>query len=59
VDEKLYGDRSGSLEDPFGHIWHVATHREDVSADEIQQRAHSQLGGPEAPDHSRRPSTEA
>lgn len=44
VDDKLYGDRSGSLEDPFGHIWHVATHREDVSADEIQQRAESLLG---------------
>ena len=43
VDEKLYGDRSGSLEDPFGHVWHVATHREDVPASEIQQRAHSLL----------------
>jgi PhnB protein len=41
VDDKLYGDRSGSLEDPFGHVWHVATHREDVTAGEIQQRAHS------------------
>jgi len=39
VDEKVYGDRSGSLEDPFGHIWHVATHREDVSNVEIQQRS--------------------
>ena len=39
VDEKVYGDRSGSLQDPFGHIWHVATHREDVSAVEMQQRA--------------------
>lgn len=38
VDEKIYGDRSGSLEDPFGHIWHVATHREDVSAEEILRR---------------------
>ena len=37
VDEKIYGDRSGSLEDPFGHIWHVATHRKDIPADEIQQ----------------------
>ncbi len=37
VDEKIYGDRSGSLEDPFGHFWHVATHRKNVSADEIQQ----------------------
>ncbi len=38
VDEKVYGDRSGSLEDPFGHIWHIATHREDLSVHEIQQR---------------------
>jgi PhnB protein len=37
VDEKVYGDRSGSLEDPFGHFWYVATHRRDVSNDEIQQ----------------------
>ncbi len=39
VDEKVYGDRSGSLEDPFGHIWHVATHRTNRSNEEIQQRA--------------------
>jgi PhnB protein len=39
VDEKLYGDRSGSLEDPFGHIWQVATHREDLSVEEMQRRA--------------------
>ena len=37
VDEKVYGDRSGSLEDPFGHIWHVATRRRDLPAGEIQQ----------------------
>jgi PhnB protein len=35
VDEKRYGDRSGCLEDPFGHMWHVATHRKDVSPAEI------------------------
>lgn len=39
VDDKLYGDRSGSLEDPFGHVWHIATRKEDVAAEEIQQRA--------------------
>ena len=39
VDEKVYGDRSGSLMDPFGHYWHVATHRRDMSNDEIQQRS--------------------
>ncbi len=44
VDEKVYGDRSGSLEDPFGHIWHIATHKEDVPAAEIQQRTDSLAG---------------
>jgi PhnB protein len=36
VDEKRYGDRSGCLEDPFGHMWHVATRRKDVSPEEIR-----------------------
>ena len=45
VDDKLYGDRSGSLQDPFGHIWHIATHKEDVSFDEMQERACAALGG--------------
>ena len=39
VEDKFYGDRLGSLEDPFGHRWHVATHVEDVSPDEMSKRA--------------------
>jgi len=39
VEDKFYGDRSGSLEDPFGHVWHVSTHVEDVSEEEMQRRA--------------------
>ena len=39
VDDKVYGDRSGSLEDPFGHFWHITTRKEDLSADAIRQRA--------------------
>jgi PhnB protein len=35
VDEKRYGDRSGCVEDPFGYTWHIATHRKDVSPEEI------------------------
>ena len=35
---QFYGDRSGLLADPFGHIWNVATHVEDVSAQEMQRR---------------------
>jgi PhnB protein len=35
---EFYGDRSGTLTDPFGHQWTVATHVEDVPADEMQRR---------------------
>jgi PhnB protein len=37
----LYGDRAGTMEDPFGHIWHIATHKEDLSPGEIKKRAAS------------------
>ena len=39
VKDQFYGDRSGTLEDPFGHVWHVATHKEDLSAEEMERRA--------------------
>jgi PhnB protein len=39
VENMFYGDRSGSFVDPFGHVWHVATHVEDVPPDEIARRA--------------------
>jgi PhnB protein len=39
VEDKFYGDRSGSFEDPFGHRWHVATHVEDVPPEEMEKRA--------------------
>ena len=39
VQDQFYGDRTGVLEDPFGHIWFLATHKEDLSLDEIKQRA--------------------
>lgn len=38
VQDQFYGDRSGNLVDPFGHGWTVATHVEDVSADEMERR---------------------
>jgi len=38
VKTQFYGDRSGTLEDPFGHIWTLNTHVEDVSPDEIARR---------------------
>jgi PhnB protein len=38
VQDQFYGDRSGTLVDPFGHQWTLATHKEDVSPDEMQRR---------------------
>jgi PhnB protein len=38
VADQFYGDRVGTLTDPFGHVWSIATHREDVSVDEAKRR---------------------
>ena len=38
VADQFYGDRSGTLRDPFGHCWMIATHVEDVSPEEMQRR---------------------
>jgi PhnB protein len=39
VQDQFYGDRCGTLTDPFGHQWTIATHKEDVSPEEISRRA--------------------
>ena len=44
VENRFYGDRTGSSEDPFGHRWDVATHVEDVPADEMEKRATEAMG---------------
>jgi PhnB protein len=38
VKDQFYGDRSGTLKDPFGHTWTLATHKEDLSDDQIKER---------------------
>ena len=38
LQDKFYGDRIGTVIDPFGHVWHLATHKEDVSMEEMQAR---------------------
>ena len=43
VKNQFYGDRSGSLEDPFGHQWHIATHLEDVPPGEMAKRAEAAM----------------
>ena len=47
VIDQFYGDRSGTLVDPFGHVWTVATHIEDVSMDEINRRMAKMMQGSE------------
>jgi PhnB protein len=39
VEDQFYGDRTGSVRDPFGHVWHLATHKEDLSREELERRA--------------------
>jgi PhnB protein len=43
VANQFYGDRSGTLEDPFGHVWTIATHVEDVAPEEMQRRAEAAM----------------
>jgi PhnB protein len=38
VEDQFYGDRSGTVLDPFGHSWTLSTHMEDLSEEEIQRR---------------------
>ena len=45
VEDQFYGDRSGTLKDPYGYQWTLATHIEDVSAEEGQRRMEKLFGG--------------
>jgi PhnB protein len=44
VENQFYGDRMGTIEDPFGHHWYVATHIEDVPPEEMAKRAAAAMG---------------
>ena len=44
VQDQFYGDRSGGIIDPFGHVWYIATHIEDVSPEEMQKRMAAAAG---------------
>lgn len=45
VEDQFYGDRGGKLRDPFGHVWWIGTHIEDVSPEELRARAQKLFGG--------------
>ena len=38
VADQFYGDRTGVLQDPFGHVWNIATHKEDLTLEEMNRR---------------------
>ena len=38
VEDQFWGDRFGSITDPFGHNWSIATHVEDLTPEEIEER---------------------
>ncbi len=44
VQDQFWGDRFGVVVDPFGHVWNLATHKEDVTPEEIQKRAAAAFG---------------
>ena len=45
VADQFYGDRSGTVEDPFGHQWTLATHQEDLSDEEMRRRGEAAAKG--------------
>ena len=45
VEDQFYGDRTGTLTDPFGHVWSVGTHKEDLTPEQITERMASMQGG--------------
>jgi PhnB protein len=44
IQDQFWGDRYGKLTDPFGHVWDIATHKEDVAPEEIHKRAAAAFG---------------
>ena len=47
VQDQFYGDRSGMVADPFNHTWTIATHIEDLTPEEINERMQNMFEGPE------------
>ena len=43
VSDQFYGDRLGRVKDPFGNLWWIATHKEDVPPEEMQRRAEAAM----------------
>jgi PhnB protein len=45
VADQFWGDRFGTISDPFGHVWSIATHVEDLTPEEIEERGKAAMAG--------------
>jgi PhnB protein len=45
LEDMFWGDRFGSVSDPFGHVWSLATHKEDVSPEDMEERSKTAMAG--------------
>jgi PhnB protein len=43
LQDQFYGDRSGTVADPFGHVWNIGSHKEDLTPEEINRRFEAQM----------------
>jgi PhnB protein len=56
VADQFWGDRFGSVKDPFGHLWSIATHVEDVPPEEMAERAKAAMAAMSSSPAAPRPS---
>lgn len=54
VENRFDGDRGGQIRDPFGHLWNVATHVDDVSVEEMRRHAAAFASAPRGAEPPRR-----
>lgn len=45
VEDQFYGDRSGTVKDPYGHVWTISTHIEDLTQEQVETRMKELYGG--------------
>src|SRR5215475_13846976 len=45
IQDQFWGDRYGEVEDPFGFVWAIATHLENLTGEEIEARRKKAFGG--------------
>ena len=45
MQDQFWGDRTGTVTDPFGHVWTIATHKEDVDPKEMKRRFEAMMKG--------------